>query len=231
MILACPACATCYRVVEQEFEGSTGRTVRCANCGHLWYEPAPMRQIPDGGEPLTNRTADRDAAIDEAAAKVAAPIPPLGIPPSRPQSAPRRRFRTTGIASIVVLLAAVVIAGIFVRHHFAADQPRAAALHTANQQPAAASQPGRGLVIGKIMPTRTAEGLVVDGEIANPGSAPRDIPRLRVVLQDSSDKAVQSKTVDPPKPRLEPGETVHFATSFTHPPDAATGVVVTFAPS
>ena len=42
-------------------------------------------------------------------------------------------------------------------------------------------------------------------------------------------KEVQFEIVDPPKPRLQPGEIVHFETPFAHPPDAATGVVVTFA--
>ena len=46
-----------------------------------------------------------------------------------------------------------------------------------------------------------------------------------------AEKELQFKTIDPPKPRLEPGEVVHFETPFTNPPDAATGVVVTFAPS
>lgn len=86
-------------------------------------------------------------------------------------------------------------------------------------------------MIRKITPARIPDGLVVDGEIANPGNVPRDVPRLRVALQDSAEKELQFKIIDPPKPRLEPGEVVHFETPFTNPPDAATGVVVTFASS
>ena len=103
--------------------------------------------------------------------------------------------------------------------------------NAAATRPAALPAPGTGLVIRKIMPARTANGLVVDGEIANPGDVPRDVPRLRVALQDSAEKEIQFKTVDPPKARLQPGEVVHFETPFAHPPAAATGVVVTFAPS
>ena len=86
-------------------------------------------------------------------------------------------------------------------------------------------------MIRKITPARTPDGLVVDGEIANPGNVPRDVPRLHVALQDSAQKEVQSEIVDPPKARLQPGEVVHFETPFAHPPDMATGVVVTFASS
>ena len=46
--------------------------------------------------------------------------------------------------------------------------------------------------------------------------------------RNSSAKEVASKTVDPPKPKLEPGEVAHFEAPFVNPPDAATGVVVTF---
>ncbi len=77
-------------------------------------------------------------------------------------------------------------------------------------------------------PARTADGLVVQGEVANLTDAPRQVPRLRLVLQDSAAKEVASKTVDPPKPKLEPGEVAHFEAPFVNPPDAATGVVVTF---
>lgn len=83
-------------------------------------------------------------------------------------------------------------------------------------------------MIRKVTPARTADGLVVDGEIANLADAPRQVPRLRLALQDSAEKDVGSKIVDPPKAKLEPGEVEHFETPFVNPPDAATGVAVTF---
>jgi len=130
----------------------------------------------------------------------------------------------------VALLAVIIIGGVFIDRHFATDQQApAVAPHTAAATPAPETEIG--LVIRKIVPARTPDGLVVDGEIANPGSVPRDVPRLRVTLQDSAEKELQFKTVDPPKRRLEPGEVAHFETPFTNPPDAATGVVVTFASS
>jgi hypothetical protein len=161
---------------------------------------------------------------------VAEEIPRLDIPPHTPPASSRARSRVSGVVGIGALLAAIIIGGVFIDRHFAADQPApAAAPHATAAAPAPAT--GIGLVIRKITPARTPDGLVVDGEIVNPGRVPRNVPRLRVALQDSAEKELQFKTVDPPKPRLEPGEVVHFETPFTNPPDAATGVVVTFASS
>jgi hypothetical protein len=89
--------------------------------------------------------------------------------------------------------------------------------------------PGTGLKIEKLAPSRTPDGLVIEGDIANNGKATQDLPRLRVALRDSAEKELQFKLVDPPKPRLPPGAVAHFKTPFDHPDDAATGVVVTFA--
>jgi hypothetical protein len=86
-----------------------------------------------------------------------------------------------------------------------------------------------GLKIEKLAPSRTPDGLVIEGDIVNNGKTTQDLPRLRVALRDASDKEVQFKIVDPPQPRLAPGAVAHFKTPFDHPEDAAKGVVVTFA--
>lgn len=159
------------------------------------------------------------------------PPPRLEIPPRAQPAPPRANRRGWAMASwviaVVVILAALAIAATLVRRQLAADSPSAARLHAATGQSAAASETG--LAIRGITPKRTTEGLMIDGEITNLGSSPRDIPRLRLALQDSAQQEVRSKTVDPPKARLQPGEVTHFEIPFTHPPDAATGVVVTFA--
>lgn len=231
MILICPACDTRYRVHDQEFAGLTGRTVRCANCGHVWYETAVAQQKSAAGIAHEEVPGDQDEVAARPVRRAATvEIPRLDIPPRTPPASSRARSRTSRVAGIVALLAAIIIGGVFIDRHFAADRPApAAAPHTAAAAPA--PETGIGLVIRNIIPARTPDGLVVDGEIVNPGRVPRDVPRLRVALQDSAEKELQFKIVDPPKPRLEPSEIVHFETPFTNPPDAATGVVVTFAAS
>ncbi len=235
MILICPACATRYRVTEQEFEGSAGRTVRCANCGHIWYERAPPWHTPDSGGLVGDAAADPNAAPDKAAIEgMASPaLGRLDMPPRMPP-VPAKKIRRawsprSWAVAIVVVLLAVAVAAVLARRQIAAIWPSAMRLSTAHGLSGIPSETG--LVIRKIAPSRTAGGLVIDGEIANLGNAPRDVPRLRVGLQDGAEKEIQSEIVDPPKARLSPGETVHFETPFAHPPDDATGVVVTFASS
>jgi len=47
MIVVCPACATRFRIAAAALGGTTGRRLRCANCGKLWhYQPAPEETTP-----------------------------------------------------------------------------------------------------------------------------------------------------------------------------------------
>jgi hypothetical protein len=151
----------------------------------------------------------------------------LPVPPSRRY--PRRRLAGWSVLGVIlVLLALAILAAIIARKEVVAMWPPAARLYALAGLPAA--PPGPGLELAKIAPTRTAEGLVIEGDITNTGSAARDVPRLRVALHDPAEKETQFKIIDPPTARLGPGETAHFKTSFDHPDEAATGVLVTFAP-
>jgi predicted Zn finger-like uncharacterized protein len=250
MILTCPACATRYRVADQEFEGSSGRTVRCANCGYTWHEMVPAQQPPEAADAAVEApvraavdgTAADAAAIGDVADAAAAPtsLPRLDMPPNSRPAPPRARSYAARSLVVAVPIVTAVIASVLIHAHFTADRQQVAPTRAAIHQPAPEPTPGQpagapqsttGLVIRNITPARTSDGLVVDGEIANPGNMPRDVPRLHVALQDAAQKEVQSEIVDPPKARLQPGEVVHFETPFAHPADAATGVVVTFAAS
>jgi len=222
VILACPVCRTRYLVDEQELSRPAGRTVRCASCGHTWHRPPPLE------------TRDREPVAPLATPRIE---PGLEVPPRPgplPVPASRRhphRWRALGwgvLGVIFVLLALAILGAIVARKEVAAMWPAAARLYALVGLSAAPPAPG--LELAKIAPARTAEGLVIEGDITNTGSAVRDVPRLRVALRDPADKETQFKIIDPPTARLGPGETAHFKTSFDHPDEAATGVLVTFAP-
>jgi hypothetical protein len=146
-----------------------------------------------------------------------------------PQRRPRRRVAVGWVVlgMIFALLSLAIFAAIVARKEVAAMWPAAARLYALAGLSGAPTGPG--LELAKIAPTRTAEGLVIEGDITNTGSTARDVPRLRVALRDPAEKETQFKIIDPPTARLGPGETAHFKTSFDHPDEAATGVLVTFA--
>jgi predicted Zn finger-like uncharacterized protein len=233
-IVTCPACRTRFRVDEEELGGPAGRDVRCANWGHSWRQTPPGAAPRVGGRPPELIPSRNEAAVPEV---LPSPSAPGLVIPSRPRTPPpplrqRRRGRAVlgWIASVVLvaLFGLAVLIGTVGRDRVVAVWPSAARFYARIGGWVEPSGPG--LVIGKVTPARNDNGLVIDGEIANLGSTPRDVPRLRLALRDATEKEVQFEVVDPPRARLQPGEIVHFSAPFAHPADAATGVVVTFAP-
>lgn len=232
-IVTCPACRTRFRVDEEALGGPAGRDVRCANCGHSWRQTPPGAP-PVGGTPPEPAPSHNEAAVAEVRPSPPAPglvIPPREQAPPRPLQQNRHGRVVLGwIAPIVLvaLFALAVLIGTVGRERIVAIWPSTAPFYAWIGSWVERSGPG--LVIGKVAPTRNDDGLVIDGEIANLGTTPRDVPRLRLALRDATEKELQFEVVDPPRARLQPGEIAHFSAPFAHPVDAATGVVVTFAP-
>jgi hypothetical protein len=129
-----------------------------------------------------------------------------------------------GLVSVLLVLA--VLAVIIARGEVMATWPAAARLYAWAGLPAIPS--GSGLEL-EVIPARTADGLVIEGDITNAGSTAREVPRLRVALRDPNEKEIQFKIIDPPTARLGPGETAHFKTSFDNADETATAKV-SFAP-
>jgi hypothetical protein len=119
------------------------------------------------------------------------------------------------------------VAVLIARGDVLAAWPAAARLYALAGLPTTA--PGAGLVLGEVIPARTADGLIVEGDITNAGSAVREVPRLRVALRNPDERETQFKIIDPPIARLAPGETAHFKTSFESA-DETTTVKVSFVP-
>ena len=92
MIIACPACNTRYAVPDSAI-GIDGRSVRCAKCGHSWFQHGPDMAAPPPVEtpaavpvPEPAPTAAAQSPADEE--QVSAPPPAAASTPAPPTPAP-----------------------------------------------------------------------------------------------------------------------------------------------
>src|ERR1700731_5182994 len=112
MIVSCPICRPRYQVDESALRGQSGRTVRCAKCGHTWHQTASPEPPEVGDEAKT------DGRIEPALEVPPRPAATLEAPPRQralPES-PRRRSRWGALRGLVIaiLLAVAVVAGVVV---------------------------------------------------------------------------------------------------------------------
>lgn len=253
MIVICPNCETRYLVDDAALQGAESRRVRCASCGHLWrYSPVSAAVQAAVAEATASAEATaaqpREAALPRGAAAPApmsaaaepqlrvdprvdlprAPGAPTALPrptvePELPAAARRRSARVTALV-LTLIVAALVLIGIFSRERIMALWPATAPVYSALRL----TETTGGLDVS-VAPTRTPDSLVIDGDIVNHAQAARRIPKLRVTLHDGNNNDLESQVIDPPVQRLAPGATAHFNTVFEHPSITATGVAVSFA--
>lgn len=90
----------------------------------------------------------------------------------------------------------------------------------------------RGLDFSDVITQREMDGgtpvLVIEGMITNVAKEQRPVPSLRFALMSAAEREVYAWTMEPPKPRLEPGEQLRFKSRLPAPPDAAVDAVVRF---
>lgn len=96
IVLTCPACATRYKSSADSL-GPNGRTVRCAKCGEVWFQPAPdlVPHSEATADALALRDNESDARSD-ADASGARPASVTSVPSApEPDPAPVAPSRET----------------------------------------------------------------------------------------------------------------------------------------
>ena len=220
MIVTCTSCSKRY-LVDARALGVAGRNVRCANCGHSWFQTPPADAPQLFELPLT-AAPDSGAGGDGPRRQTRVQLPAV--------RRGRARGQIIGWGAAAVVVAALAASLIAARAEIIGWWPPAGRLYSlVGYGPAAA---GTGLEL-KVTPSRGMENgvptLAIDGEVVNVSTVTRDVPRLKVALRDGQDKELQALTISVTDQRLLPGASAPFHTVITRPNEAATDVVVSFA--
>jgi predicted Zn finger-like uncharacterized protein len=230
MILTCPECSTRYQTDAALFTPD-GRKVRCAKCGHVWFQGAPE---PDG---------DFEAPAEKAAPAIAAETPtrphsayapsPIGSAADRGAPAPARRLEWVGLAVGWAALAAILVtigwSAVRFRQDIASLWPQSSSLYAALGLPVNA----RGIAFTDVTYRRESDDgqavLAVSGNLVNISTHELSVPAVRVALIDDDRRELYHWNFTPNVVTLRPGQIAPFLTRLPSPPAGARHIEIRFA--
>jgi predicted Zn finger-like uncharacterized protein len=240
MILTCPQCATRYQIEDGKFPPG-GRKVRCAKCGHQWFQEPPAAEPEPGVTAKSDMTsalppapsatislrqdspeALRRTAATEVRAQAAAPDGPTKPPGERTAIA-------AGWIGLAAILFLVVWGGVRYRDTIASVWPQTSPVYALLGLPVNA----RGLAFTDVNYRRDTEAgqqvLTVNGNVVNVSSRELAVPQIEVTLTDNDRRQIDRWLFSAGVARLKPGQKIAFGTRRTNPPDDARHLEMTFA--
>jgi predicted Zn finger-like uncharacterized protein len=214
MIVSCPNCSTRYTLSESSV-GANGRKVKCAKCGHIWWQ----RAVED----------DLFAAdLSDAPTEIRPSVPmgrggkggkSGGKATGKKASARPDKRTIIGLIVLAVVVAAMGGGAYVARDAVVRFWPPAALLYETLGLMVEA--PGAGLQLQNVRSEQKVEGgttsLIVQGQIVNVSDVERMVPRLRAVSLGADHKPLQSWLMDPSAERLQPGDVATFRHSQPDP--------------
>lgn len=195
MILTCPSCSTRYLVAAESI-GSSGRDVRCANCGHVWFESPPPAQALEEAMDLHVHMPDQE-------------IPDIPIGSNLPAVISEGGSSSGVKVAFYLLLISTLLVAAFVFHKPILKQlPFMTSLYESF-----GLYETEGVVLTDVKVEKRDnpknERYGVSCNIKNNSKAPAVVPVLMVTLLDKNDDVItsQPENTNAGKP-LKPGEMI-----------------------
>ncbi len=245
MILECPECRTRYLVPDSAI-GHDGRTVRCANCRHSWFQSPPELPLEPLPEPVVSldKPADRDPSESDGAGAAAmpplpsfvsaAPPPPPVVeapatetfdafahqPPFRQRRNNARRWTIGAVAAGLLMLVGVIA----ILWLGAPGIGASLGLGTTESPLRLRDNP-----IERRELANGSELFAVSGQITNPSSDRQRVPDIRAELKDAQGRVVFNWTITPQQRTLGPGAAIDFNSAKLDVPPNSKRLELSFA--
>lgn len=245
MILECPECRTRYLVPDSAI-GLEGRTVRCANCRHSWFQSPPELELepqPELPLPPVAPTATAPVHEDAGAAFAEPPPPPPPVivpppappildrddsgfdafahrPPFRARRNPVRRWTIGAVLAGLLMLvatAAILWTGMpGIGGWFGVGSTESALELRSNPIERRELENG-------------SELFAISGQIINPSATAQRVPDLRAELKDAQGRTVFSWAIAPQQRTLGPGASMDFNSAKLDVPPSSKRLDLSFA--
>lgn len=233
MILECPECHNRHLIPDHAI-GPGGRTVRCANCRHGWFQ-----KVAEGaGPPIADSAASESV---DALAELP-PIEPLPDPfpepvaenddadaDTQPPRPSRDRWWRWAAAAIAAALLTIAAAGIVLWTTAPGVLQR---LGVPVDGPAGSRQSPLRLVDNPIERrdlTNGSELFAVSGKVLNPSGARQRVPNIRADLRDATGRIVFSWMITPERRTIAPGSAIDFNSAKLDVPASSKRLELSFA--